>query len=314
LLDGAEVIGITPELRGGQHSRLGVALTANSGKQFYGVVPTGSGFILRESEAHGLLAQREADYSQVVRPYLVGDDITASPRLAPSRWVISFDEMPLEKAMVWSGALDLVRERVKPQRDIHPKERERKQWWKFSRTVQDMFEAIRPLSRFIACPAQSKRFYMIWCEPEWCPSNLTSVFAFDDDFAMGVLTSAIHTRWAREQSTTLETRPRYTTASFMSFPWPSGARDEIADAASRLVVRRGEICLERGIGLTKLYNQMDEGAWQDLRALHRELDEAVALGYGWPSSSAHDPDDSNRRLLELNRAIAAGEVRYNPFR
>jgi hypothetical protein len=42
-------------------------------------------------------------------------------------------------------------------------------------------------------------------------------------------------------------------------------------------------------------------------------DEAVAVAYGWPASAAHDPQDSNRRLLELNRAIAAGEIEYRPF-
>ena len=31
---------------------------------------------------------------------------------------------------------------------------------------------------------------------------------------------------------------------------------------------------------TKLYNAMDEGAYVDLKALHRELDEAVADCYG----------------------------------
>ncbi|HLG08755.1 MAG TPA: hypothetical protein VI409_08835 [Gaiellaceae bacterium] len=28
---------------------------------------------------------------------------------------------------------------------------------------------------------------------------------------------------------------------------------------------------------------------------------------------AHDPQESNRLLLELNRAIAAGEIDYHPF-
>jgi hypothetical protein len=27
----------------------------------------------------------------------------------------------------------------------------------------------------------------------------------------------------------------------------------------------------------------------------------------------HDSDETNRRLLELNRAIAAGEIEYHPF-
>lgn len=50
-----------------------------------------------------------------------------------------------------------------------------------------------------------------------------------------------------------------------------------------------------------------------LRDLHVEIDEAVAEAYGWPKQVAHDPDESNRRLLELNRAIAAGEVHHRPF-
>lgn len=51
----------------------------------------------------------------------------------------------------------------------------------------------------------------------------------------------------------------------------------------------------------------------DLSDLLRELDEAVAAAYGWPRSIAQDADETNRRLLELNRAIAAGEIEYHPF-
>jgi len=80
-----------------------------------------------------------------------------------------------------------------------------------------------------------------------------------------------------------------------------------------LTSRRSEICLERQIGLTKLYNEVDDGAYRDLRELHDALDEAVAAAYGWPVSAAHDPQESNRLLLELNRAIAAGEIDYRPF-
>jgi hypothetical protein len=45
--------------------------------------------------------------------------------------------------------------------------------------------------------------------------------------------------------------------------------------------------------------------------IRRRLGEAAAQG--WPASTAHDPQDSNRRLLEFNRAIAAGEIAYEPF-
>ena len=143
------------------------------------------------------------------------------------------------------------------------------------------------------------------------------MFAFEDDYSLGVLASGVHSRWATAQSTKLETRPRYTVASFRTFPWPdtsaSAQRDEIADLAQRIVALRQEICLERQIGLTTLYNEVDEGAYTDLADAHRQLDEAVAGAYGWPRSVAHDADETNRRLLELNREIAAGGRPYDPF-
>ena len=156
-----------------------------------------------------------------------------------------------------------------------------------------------------------------WQSAATCPSNLTNVFAFDDDYSMGVLTSRIHGEWARAQSSTLRIDVRYTpTTAFETFPWPSPTpeqREAIAALARASVERRQAICAENEIGLTKLYNQVDDGAYQDLRKLHEQLDEAVADAYGWPPSVAHDPVESNRRLLELNLAIAQGDVPYDPF-
>lgn len=313
-LDGQEVAGLSTGLTGSSADfRASAKLAANERRQFFGVVQSGAGFILSDTAAKTLLDDRSADYGKVVRRFLVGDDITSRFDQAPSRWIVYFAEMSLEEAMEYPRALDVVRILVKPDRDRHKKARERDHWWKFSRTVPELFDATAPLSRWIACPATAKRFFMTWCEPGWVPSNATSVFAFETDESFGVLSSSLHTQWATAQSTMLETRPRYTVSSFATFPWPDGNLDAVADISRRLYARRSEICLERQIGLTKLYNQVDDGAWHDLADLHAELDEAVAAAYGWPRSVAHDPDETNRRLLELNRSIAAGEVDYSPF-
>ncbi len=58
---------------------------------------------------------------------------------------------------------------------------------------------------------------------------------------------------------------------------------------------------------------MDEGAYTDLKALHRELDEAVADCYGWPKAVAQDDKELVARLNELNRQIVEGEREYSPF-
>lgn len=49
------------------------------------------------------------------------------------------------------------------------------------------------------------------------------------------------------------------------------------------------------------------------QALHRELDEAVVAGYGWPRSIAQDDGELVTRLTELNRQITTGEREYHPF-
>jgi hypothetical protein len=136
---------------------------------------------------------------------------------------------------------------------------------------------------------------------------------------MGVLTSHAHGAWAWDRSGTFKADLRYTnTTTFMTFPWPAGfatgpQRERVAEASRRLLARRSEICLAENIGLTKLYNAVDEGAWADLKALHRELDVAVADCYGWPASVAQDDREIVRRLTELNREISEGRRAYAPF-
>ena len=135
---------------------------------------------------------------------------------------------------------------------------------------------------------------------------------------MGILLSRTHDAWAWAQSSTLETRLRYTpTSVFETFPWPDpvteAGRERVAAAASALYARRSELCIEHNLGLTKLYNLMDDGAFIDLAALHKSLDVAVAAAYGWPAGVAQDAAELVRRLTELNRQISEGERPYNPF-
>lgn len=163
-----------------------------------------------------------------------------------------------------------------------------------------------------------KRPLFIWGDGQWSMNNSTVVFAFEDDFSMAVLQSRAHIAWAWQASSTLETRLRYTpTSVFMTFPWPDQAtdaqRESAADACRRLLARRSALCREHDVGLTKLYNAMDDGAYADLVALHRELDEAIVDCYGWPKSIAQDDKAIVRELTEVNRQIVEGERTYAPF-
>ncbi|MDQ3934648.1 MAG: N-6 DNA methylase [Actinomycetota bacterium] len=318
VLDSEEVDGITPALRPiGRDVSQALPLEQNRGRAFQGPIPAGAGFVLTSGEADELLARPEADYAEVVRPYLVGEDLADDPEQRPRRWVIDFAHMTLEDAARFPAALDIVRARVKPERDRNRDARFREYWWRFGRPRGEMRAAIAPLRRFIAGTAQGKRIFFTWQDARVCPSNLVNVFAFEDDYALGVLTSRLHGEWARAQSSTLRIDVRYTpTSAFETFPWPAPTddqRERIGQLSKAIVDRRRAICVDREIGLTALYNEVDEGAYSDLRDLHTQLDLSVAAAYGWPATAARDPRESNRRLLELNARIAAGEVEYAPF-
>lgn len=181
-----------------------------------------------------------------------------------------------------------------------------------------MRRALRPFRRYFAVGRHGKRLCVAVVPAQTMASDATNVFAFDDDYSMGILLSRAHDAWAWAQSSTLETRLRYTpTTVFETFPWPNPVtpeqREAVASASAALYARRSELCREHSMGLTALYNLMDEGGFTDLAALHKKLDVAVAAAYGWPASVAQDSAELVRRLTARNREIAEGGRAYNPF-
>lgn len=319
VLDGIPVEGITTSLRQSDRPDVAAAerLAANRDRSFIGQYVRGSaGFLLAEAEAAGLLERSDADYRLVVRPYLNAEDLADDPGQQPTRFIIDFGTSSLEEAAQYEAALDVVRKRVKPVRDQDPAFAS--SWWRHWRPRPEMRRAVTPLSRYIAATNTGKRIFFAWMDLWVCPSHMVNVFAFDDDYSMGILSTSIHHEWARAQSSTLEDRIRYTpTSAFETFPWPpdpsDADRERIADLGRQIIDRRQAICAVREIGLTRLYNEIDDGAYTELRRLHKHLDQAVVEAYDWPVGIASNTDETNRRLLELNEQIRSGAVEYNPF-
>ncbi len=318
-LDGFPVGGIGADLRAATENNWAPAtLKQNAGLSFQGPIPVGKGFVLEPSEAKEILARTEATYRDVIRPYLDSDDISDVPGSNPSRWIVDFASRSLEEAGRYPAALQVVRDRVKPEREGNNDKRFRDEWWKFGRPRGPLRNAVAPLPRHVASGRHGKRFLACWADPWTLASDATNVFAFDDDYSMGILTSSPHVAWAWHQSSTLGFGLRYTpTSVFATFPWPDPVAEEqrgaAAQASRELLGRRTEICLSEQIGLTTLYNRMDDGAFTDLRDLHKQLDDAVAACYGWPTSVAQDDAELVRRLTALNKEITTGMRSYDPF-
>lgn len=223
----------------------------------------------------------------------------------------------LRKSKRYPAALALVRDRVKPVRDRNRRKVRRERWWRWAEVAVGLRAAIAPRHRYIAGNAQGKRFLFTWQPPKVCPSNLRNVFAFDDDYAMAVLTSCVHQTWAHSESSTLRVDLRYTpTTCFETFPWPSATaadRVRIGAIAAQLVSERQAITIREGIGLTALYNAIDDGAWRPIAELHRRLDAAVLGAYGWPADLCVDPLEQKVRLAVRHADIASGRISYDPF-
>ena len=161
-------------------------------------------------------------------------------------------------------------------------------------------------------------------------ADSTVVFAYDDDFHLGVLTCGFHYRWAVRYSSSLRTDLRYTPSDvFETFPQPPYS-NAVASAGAELDAHRPRLMRDRQLGLTGIYNlvhdptvRSDEGI-RRLRDLHVALDVAVRNAYGWDDLDlAHgfhavrgqgvrftfSLKASNRvleLLLELNRETVSG--------
>ncbi|MFZ0712293.1 MAG: DNA methyltransferase, partial [Terrimicrobiaceae bacterium] len=206
-----------------------VDIRMNARRAFIGPVINGKGFLLEEEEAAEFL-NRGDTWRHVIRPYLVGEDVLSRADHGPTRWVIDFGFRSLEECeRNFPEAVKIVRSRVKPHRDTVKRAVYREKWWRFAEPIKEMREQLLSLTRYVAAPAQGKRILYAWQNPWTCPSNLTIVFAFDDDYSMGLLMSAAHTAWTVARCSTLRLDLRYTpTTVFMSFPWPDRTDEGVA--------------------------------------------------------------------------------------
>jgi len=318
VLDDREVVGITSSLTRGRPTPPPARLSGNRDRSFQGPIPVGAGFELTVAEADALLARDDAPYADVVRPFLKGGDITDDPRQQPRQWVIDFGSRPLEEAMRYPSALDIVRERVKPEREGNRRKIRRDRWWTFGELAVGMRTAIAPLPRFIAANRYGKRIRFTWQRTDVCPNDKVVAIASADDAVIGALLSWPFTAWLKRWGGTLKADLHFTpTTVFETFPFPAldgPAGEAIAAAALALLDRRAALCVadpERPIGLTTLYNRVDDGAHRDLVELHEVLDRAVLDAYGWPASLSRRDETSEDALLDrlysLNQAVVADE-------
>ncbi len=313
-------------------------LRANANQSFQGSIVLGLGFTMSESEAKAFI-ERDPKNAEVLFPYLNGDDLNSDPEQKPSRWVINFWDWPLdrdadgswqtstdrEKKYYLSSAhvpndypsrvasdfpelLEIVREKVKPERDklndTNSTGRKRKEfWWCYGGDSKGLYHAIGRGASFvkhpdnwenipatgkvIACSLVSKHLAFSIKNSKAVFTHATGCFSVSSYESFAILSSSITEIWARKNCSSLETRLRYTPSdAYETFPFPKNCSEKLEISGKYYEKLRCEIMLRDQIGLTKLYNtfhdpEIQEAKINELRQLQKQIDEVVRDSYGW---------------------------------
>jgi hypothetical protein len=274
------------------------------------------GFVLTQEQAKALIIRDERNRS-VLFPYLNGEDLNTKPDQSPSRWVINFQDWPLDRCAKgsWMAATDEIRntwlraghvpgdypkpvatdfpdcleilERLaKPERDKNKRAAYRERWWQFGERQAALYAATKDNRRILLTAIVTKYLAPVFVGRHAVYAHKCCGFASERSSFFAALQSSWHEIWTREFSSTLETRLNYSpTDCCETFPFPIGTigLESIGEDYHEL---RRQIMLSRQEGLTKIYNRFHDRGEQSkdikrLRALHVEMDQTMADAYGW---------------------------------
>ena len=294
-LDNADVAKINSSLRAGPERDDPVRLLANRGLTSQGSKIYGEGFILTDAERENLIDNNPLN-AQRIFPYLRGAELNTNPSQHPARFVISFHDMTLEEASRWPELVDVVRSRVKPQRDKLRVDQAsarvlREKWWRYQAHRPDLYAAMVGLSRCLAIPRITKHCNFVFVSSDQILNEKINVFPVESASFFAVLQSRLHTLWAEGRGSSLGTTLNYSaTDCFETFPFPTTDPRSVIAAleavGERLHDTRAGYMLETQQGLTQTYNKLkdpdcDDAPMAELRRLHEEMDRAVLDAYGW---------------------------------
>jgi len=263
-------------------------LAENAGIAFVGCYVLGMGFVLDPGEAAQWIDADPAN-AEVLLPYLNGEDLNARPDSSPSRWVIDFNDRSEAAAEKYHLPYERLLDRVKPERQKLKIAFRRDNWWQYAARAPKMRRATAELGEVIVIALVSKTVMPVRVPAGQVFSHKLGVFATESFADQAMLSSSLHQMWGIKYGSTMRTDVNYSPSDvFATFSRPE-ATERLTEAGKTLDTERREIMLRRDLGLTKLYNLVNDPDITDsvdadvarLRQIHVELDEAVMAAYGW---------------------------------
>lgn len=310
-----------------------IRLLANRNIAFQGCIVRGRGFVISPEQAGQWIRSDRAN-AGVLFPYLGGEDVNKRPDHEPLRWIVDFYRMSEIEAATFVEPFMHVQETVKSERLSNKDVNVRKHpWWRFERERAAMRREIEALDEVLVIAQVSRTLMPARVSNRSIYDAKLVIFALADFFNQAVLSGSAHQLWSIKYGTTMRTDPTYVpTKVFETFPRPE-MTDRLVDAGKNLEFGRSEIMRRRKLGLTALYNLVDDpdvrsdSDIDQVRDMHAEVDVATMEAYGWGdlrlNRGFHTYRQMERwtvspvarveileRLLELNyeRARAEGQV------
>lgn len=259
-------------------------IVENSDKSFQGSIVLGQGFMLDPNAALELIAGN-SKCRDVLFPYINGEDLNGSSNQSPSRWVINFQDWPLDiehapegysgpVAADYPECLEIVEHLVKPERMLKKGDRGAEYWWQFLRVRGELYRTIAPLERVLVVAKTSPKGVFTFLKNDKVLDQALTVYCSDKACDLAILNSSIADSWFKKYGTTQRNDFRLNQDLLETLPLPRCHRKDIeADDKSHLSKQdlnsvngrldslgssledtRSEIMLRLDIGLTKLYN------------------------------------------------------------
>lgn len=283
-------------------------LKNNEGVSFIGSYVLGKGFLLSAQQANSMIADNSKN-SDVIFPYMNGQDLNSHPVQEPGRWVINFWDWPERKSQSYSEPWKWIEENVKPERaklnqSNADGRRRKKFWWMYGRDARGLYFSIDRIKKSkdgtivpkqpsydiqeVACMARVSKYVAPSLVPNTAIfSEQVVVFSKCDGWLFDVINSTPFEIWAVNQSSSLGSGMRFTPSdSFETFPFPSEPKDKSAGLGRVLHDKIRAVMADRYIGLTAALNEFHDPSIDDpdiskLRELSQELCTTVLEAFEW---------------------------------
>ena len=261
-------------------------LDENKDVSFSGHYLGGQGFLVTHEEADCLIHQNESN-REVIFDYIKGNELnnTAEQKLAWKAINFGFRDLP-EIESRFPEALEIVRQRVKPERDLVKRDVHRERWWRYADARPNLARATKHIDRVLLQPYTAKYIMPSFYDSRCVFAHPIVVIPDASHARYASLQSTLHTIWVWSYCATNLDLISYTANRVLeTFPFPVFT-DALTEVGRRYSECRNGLRLGLPLDLTEIYNRFHDRGTQSaevvrLRTLHVELDQAMIAAYGW---------------------------------